>query len=535
MFRTAALEDYATFRDTCVFKLVTPQAGDIDSAFYQLVSADGKGNETRGAATFSDSRPATVGPCNSLRAGTRFSSTRRIALETKVSGQSSRLLGFGWRYTSSSGSARPLEESTSRSRAPLNVEGSVVPEIHFLVNDSYVVDRQDLHGKLTPESPSFRTTLTLPRFRNKIEVRYEWGGEIFPFSPPAIIPDVEVGAPEIVLLPEPLSRTKEDKVNLVGIVRPYFPGLKLSLSHKKVGQWSLNLRPDQGNGPDAAEFRRDVYLSPNALNEFEFVPEYDGEVLASNLPPFSIYCDTTPPELEDINFKSMGLHLHVRMTPSESLSLLRIREADHDNWFTELVIPTTGEYLHITRLPSGPTTFTVEMTDRVGNVNEMTKKCQMFDISNVAEATPAVFDDSDDEDVPKSRDESDEILKSLGITFKEYGKDGESMMTTELPERTWETRNLREEGIRPEVEEGSLQMPAVVSASFEGAQLIGLVTWLSEKVNDGFEYYVPSPEQWARFVHELAGSEERRSGYRELVPGQASDVAIRSLSRCQLR
>ena len=486
--------DYATFQDTCIFKLATLEAGDIHSAFYQLVSPDGKGNlETRGAARFPihDHQQWTLPLVEGRNSFLVYAKDNFGNESSPTKLEITRLQLAVHQFERVRETARGTRVEV---QGVLNVEGTVVPDIHFFLNDSHVSDPQQARGQLSRESPSFRTTLTLPRFRNKIEVRYEWGGEIFPFSPPAIIPDVEVVAPHIVLLPEPPNRTKEDSVRLVGIVRPYFPGLTLTLFHKKVGTWSLTLRPDESNGPDAAEFRRDVYLSPNALNEFQFVPEYDGEVLASNLPPFTIYCDTTDPDLEDVNFDPKGMNLHIRLTPSESLSLLRIREADQENWATEFVMPN-GDYLRITELPAAPTTFTVEMTDLVGNVNEVTRRCQMFDLTSVEESPSSFKGETEELVAVLSREEADAILKMLGITFKEYGKDGESMMTTELPERALNTY-LSESQIRPDIGEGSLQLPAVVGETFDGAQVVGFVTWLNEKVNDGFEYYIPTADQW---------------------------------------
>jgi hypothetical protein len=63
-----------------------------------------------------------------------------------------------------------------------------------------------------------------------------------------------------------------------------------------------------------------------------------------------------------------------------------------------------------------------------------------------------------------------------------------------VTERAWKLY-LRERGQR-DVEPGSLRHPAVVGEEFGEELLLGFATWLGTALDDGYEYSIPTPEQW---------------------------------------
>ncbi|MBI4582590.1 MAG: protein kinase [Planctomycetes bacterium] len=480
---------YTTFNEECELRLVTPgTSGDIAKAFYRMVFngllgdaqpiADPMGWKvqylSQGQNTFKVFAKDKLGN-NSPEVDLRIDRLHLSVDEFTVD----RLEG--------------IKGNQVYVQGRLNAEGSKLPALKFFINENLVPSLKEDYVEPSFENPNFRTRLTLPRFSNTIEVRYEWGGKIFPFALPARISDIQVVAPAIThQLPK---ATREPKVEVAGKVKPYFDGLAVTLNHKGVS--SRRMRLVLSSDLSTAEFTESILLAENQINSLAFECSYDGRNLEPAVPVAEIYCDRQPPTLLDrMEFEQRGAYLHVRLLASEPLSQLRIREGDMADWKL-LVRNQDGYYLHRTELPRQKILFTAEMIDMVGNANTVSELCPVADVEGIV--TPKERLDPDAGVAPagfRQEGQSCPFLKEIGLEFKAFGKEGVEMSTTEVTERAW-TRYLKERSFRrgEEAKEGSLDLPMTLVEADENL-LLGFTDWLSDKCKENYRYYIPTPEEW---------------------------------------
>ncbi len=489
---------FSTFRDQCTFQLVASSPADIAAAYYQVVTR-GRDGELQQGAEFEIDNPlqwtATLarGPNLFLVFAEDHLGNRSEKKKVSVTRLHLDVSPFELDRQSSQGNRVTVEGTVV-------VEGPMFPKLAFFVNENQIQDAEHEFGQPTRDFPHFRTTVRLPRFSNSVEVRYEWGKEIFPFSPPKVLTSVEVAAPEIVLDPRPPGRTSQTSVVLSGSVTPYFEGLTVTLDQKGGSIRTIALKPETAGRRATATFQETVLLSPNKTNQIELRSHYDGRTLGEVPQAAAIYCDTTPPDVLEFGFGQSGAFLHVRVTPLEELAQLRIRQGDNGPWQL-LVVEPEGYYLHIVDLPARKTSFSVEMTDLVGNVNAVTRDCDVFEadgsfaIGGPEEEARPLPGSVRDSDVDVQRATSAKLLlEELGIEFTGYGSRGEEMSATEIPERAWFAYLV--ERRHRDVERGSRTSPAIVGTDFGEELVLGFVEWLEEQLDDGYDYYVPTPGQW---------------------------------------
>jgi hypothetical protein len=488
---------FSTFRETCSFQLQSAEAADIAEAYFRIVRREQRGDLMQGEE-FHIGRP--------FRWDVRLNEGQnifRLQTEDQLGNRSKDLeviitrlrLGIDEYVIDQKGRRGNRVEVRGR----LNVEGIRLPKLHFFINDAQVSDLGRQYVEPTRLSPSFRASLQLPRFQNQVELRYEWGGEVFAFNPPAIL-DVQVVAPEVILLTEVPARTKENHLKLLGRIRPYFKGLSVAVHHRGVGRFTLSPRSSLGE-EEVADFENELWLSPDKTNEFEFSSQYDGKVLESTPRVVTTYCDLTKPALlEPLRCFPHGAKLHVVITPSEAVSQIRIREGDNGEWRAVSEQESEGVYLHIMDLPSRRLTLTVELIDQVGNRNELSQVCESFMSAGAppagsnGEAPARKVEPRADGDGPRSTALSPLGLADLGLEFRPFGKGGEELGLTEVNERAW-TTYLKEKKLFS-VEPGDPRRPALVGGKYSDAAILGFASWLTERADDRFEYFVPSVDQW---------------------------------------
>ena len=88
--------------------------------------------------------------------------------------------------------------------------------LRFFVNDATIADDLNAFPRPSSGDAEFRARVRLPHYLNTIEVRYEWGGETYAFTPPAVLSGITVAVPAVRLDPALPKRTKDNHITVAG-------------------------------------------------------------------------------------------------------------------------------------------------------------------------------------------------------------------------------------------------------------------------------------------------------------------------------
>lgn len=414
-----------------------------------------------------------------------------------------------------------------------------LPQLVFFVNGEMVGDLGEAYQtpSLSPDARSFRARLALTSFRNSIEVRYRVGrGNARPFTKDRKIEGLEVEKPAVIVEgfddPGKILYTRQSVLELRGRIEPYYAGLSVDLERKGLDSPSrIRLRPEPPREPGqraVATFTEEVWLEPDQNNVIALHAYYDEKnPLWSEPKTFRVYYDSIEPALYNgLEFDLYhGSNLHVHLDPTEALEAARIRRLGETVW-EQATLQDEGKYLFITPMPMENTWFEVELEDLAGNTSYYKKLLisplapgadeddpPLESITRVngrpepasrhpdSRVEPASYREEDGESSARRADYVATVqrlpeLAEYRLQFRPFGDRFEEMATTELPERVWNDF-LRETGLG-EPPEGSLEVPMTLPESPDLTHLKLFITWFNRKFGqeDGYEYFLPTPEQW---------------------------------------
>ncbi len=416
------------------------------------------------------------------------------------------------------------------------------PTLVFYVNGEPVGDLGDNYSPpaLLSGDGAFSARLTLDSFENSIEVRYRIGrGTPQPFTPVRKIDTLKLEKPVLKIVGFPddgkIIRTQYNSLKISGELAPYYPGMSLDLEQKGLGSpSSIDLTPKlkeelaEGEEPSAS-FDEEILLEPNETNEIVFRAYFDGGTSLWETPKtYRVFYDNEPPALYNgIEFDIYnGAMLHVLLDPTEDLNTAKVRISETDSPWGHASLKDEGKYLFMTKMPMKNVLFEVELEDAAGNtayfkklfISPFSEGEEINDPTHItrvegqpekankapdANIEPASYKKESNRPLPKREDyvatiPRIEFLKDHNLEFRPFGPYFEEMATTELPEKIWNVF-LHDIGIL-NTDEGSLKRPMVMDGDLKMVTIKQFETWMTEKCGeeDGYEYFIPNPDQWKR-------------------------------------
>lgn len=419
-------------------------------------------------------------------------------------------------------------------RGLLKYEGAQHPELEFWVNgdigasppggelrfesslEGLAVSDDDLRVSI-PGAQPFVVRLLLPALENSIEVRYRWkGSDAKPFAKPARLDGVVLPPPSITLDQDITETTQQAMVTLSGRVRPFYEGLELKLEHTGKTMRLVELRPTA----EGAVFSESVQLLRDQLNEIRLRPYFrNAPMLGPGAPVLRIRHDETPPECLGAEVKEASYsEIVAEVRISEPLALLSGRVVlgplDDPGFYDLPLHPAAQERTRANyeiRLPFAyreGCELEIKMKDLAGNINTA-RRPLIADSDRITAAPPSSRSARAPMPAPIARSQ---FLRELAVRFVSFGgpAKGLEIMRTEVPVEAWNRFLLEERGetIPPPAEK---RLPMTLER--RPVSLVqDFVRWFQRRADDGYEYFVPTAEQWmCAFVDvdDLAAARER--------------------------
>jgi hypothetical protein len=396
----------------------------------------------------------------------------------------------------------------------LRVQGDEPPDLRYLVNGEDV--EPEPGSAVVSPSPGvasgelaslpFAGRVRLPKAtNNEIEVRYSWkGGAPKPFALPGRIYNVSVAPPRLVLADIP-TRVRETSLKLEGSIEPYFEGLDVAVGVDGRSSFTTLHDLHRTPGSETARFSHDLGLWPGQEHAIRFSYSYRGDKLpSSQLDAVTVVCDQEPPGLkEPVHFDRSEEWLYVTVVPSEPLARLRLQSSNEGAagaWNLVDRLPGASDLRHryITRRPEMPVSFRLELTDLARNVQvvEAWYTGSLDAGSPAAEVAGASRPERAVTRGPGGDFWRAPFLVEMGLEFRPFGfgEDRLEMSLTEVPERPWH-QFLREMRHDESAGPGRLDYPMLLG-KHPPELLFEFVEWFEEKADDGWNYFIPSVNEW---------------------------------------